>query len=70
MDSFIELLGLAVLGFCVALAVGLLQGLPVWLLWNALMPALFELPTLTFIQAVGLSVLCGCLFKSSVSSSK
>ena len=50
--------------------IGLLTGIPVYFLWNALMPDLFHLPVITFWQALGLSVLCSLLFKSTTSSSK
>jgi hypothetical protein len=49
---------------------GLLVSLPVMLLWDWLMPILFNLPTITWMQAWGLMVLCGLLFKSSVSFKK
>jgi hypothetical protein len=39
---------------------------PTWLLWNWLMPDLFGLPEITFFQCLGLMLLCGMLFKSSV----
>lgn len=49
----------------------LIIGLPTWILWNLLMPKLFDLPYITFWQAVGLNLLCTFLFKNvSVSSSK
>jgi hypothetical protein len=70
MDDFIKLIGLGVVGFCIVIFVGLLQGLPVWLLWNAVIPSIFGLPSITFWQAIALSILCGCLFKSTSSSSK
>lgn len=55
----------------VIIVVALLLTLPVMWLWNWLMPVIFELPTITFWQALGLSVLCSFLFKpTSVSSSK
>jgi hypothetical protein len=40
--------------------------LPTWLLWNWLMPDLFGLPQITFFQSLGLILLCGMLFRSSV----
>lgn len=46
---------------------GLLMSLPVMLLWDWLMPILFGLGTITWLQAWGLLVLCGFLFKSSKS---
>ncbi len=51
--------------------ISLLFSLPVMLLWDWIMPALFGLKTITWLQAWGLTMLCGFLFKSSsVSSSK
>jgi hypothetical protein len=48
---------------------GLILALPVMLLWDALMPALFGLGTITWLQAWGLLILCGLLFKNTSSSS-
>jgi hypothetical protein len=39
-----------------------LGGLTVQLLWNALLPPLFDGPTVTFWQALGLLALCRILF--------
>jgi hypothetical protein len=52
----IGLVGIAAIGF------GL--GFVVMLLWNWLMPAIFDLPELGYWQAVGLTILCHLLFKS------
>ena len=41
----------------------LLYALPVWLIWNYLMPRIFGLPTLSIIDAFLLNVLAGILFK-------
>lgn len=46
------------------LGVGLLIALPVKYLWNYLMPALFGLGTITFKQAIALTVLCSLLFSN------
>jgi len=43
----------------------LLMGLPIMLLWNWLMPAIFDLGLITFFQAVGISLLSGLLFSSN-----
>lgn len=48
----------------------LLGSVPVYFLWNWLMPDIFGLTEITFLQSVGLSFLCSCLFKSSAVSSK
>ena len=47
----------------------LLFTLPVMWLWNGLMPDLFNLPEIGFWQAMGLTLLCGILFKGGSSSS-
>lgn len=59
---------LAIVGLIVL--IGLLLALPVMLLWNWLMPMIFGLIKLTFWQALGLTWLSACLFKSSSSSNK
>lgn len=48
--------------------VSLIIGLPIMLLWNWLMPIIFNLPKITFFQAVGLSILTGMLFKTKVTN--
>jgi len=48
--------------------VALIFTIPVYFLWNWLMPAIFGIKTITFWQALGLNLLCGFLFKSSGSS--
>jgi len=59
-------------GFFVAVGsmvvVVLFQWLPIYLLWNWLMPVLFGLGEVTFMQALGVSILSSMLFKSSDSS--
>jgi len=45
-------------------------GLAVMLLWNWLMPEIFGLPALSFLQAVGLTVLCHLLFKLGAGGGK
>jgi hypothetical protein len=41
----------------------LLYALPVWLIWNYLMPRLFGLPSLSILDAFLLNVLIGILFR-------
>ncbi len=52
-----------------ALVLAVIMALPVMLLWNWLMPLLFGLKTITFLQALGLSLLVKLLFPSGSSSS-
>ena len=50
--------------------VSFVLSLPVMLLWDAVVPAIFKLPEITWMQAWGLSLLCGLLFKSHITNSK
>lgn len=52
----------------VFLLVALLMGLPLMLLWNWLMPHIFHLPEIEFLQAVGLNFMCSIMFKSTSTS--
>ena len=67
MEEFVKAIAIVV---GVVVLIGILSALPVMLLWNWLMPEIFNLPTLTLWQALGVSFLSSILFKSSVSSSK
>ena len=59
LEAILLIVGLIVLA-------GILLALPLQLLWNWLMPTLFNLPVITFWQALGLNMLAGILFKSNV----
>jgi hypothetical protein len=57
----------------IVLVVGLsaIMALPVMWLWNALIPEIIGLKTLTFMQSWGVCILTGLLFKShGISTSK
>ena len=60
--------GLTFLGLVVVIAA--LTSLPLYILWNWLMPTLFGLPVITWFQAFGLSCLSGLLFKTTASYKK
>ena len=65
MEKALAAVAIGVIGLGAVIFFGLLSGIPVWLLWNAIIPQIFGLPEITFWQALGLSVLCALLFKSS-----
>ena len=50
-------ISILLIGIIVFFAVGLALSIPVCLLWNWLMPVIFNLPTITIPQAFGLSIL-------------
>lgn len=45
-----------------------IMALPTMWLWNWLMPHLFNLPSVTWTEALGINLLCGFLFKGSYST--
>jgi hypothetical protein len=49
----------------IAVLTVMLFGGPLMVLWNWVMPAIFNLPTITFWQACGLQLLSVLLFKST-----
>lgn len=53
------------LAFTPVIVSSLLKAFPVWLLWNWLCTSLFGLPSITFFEALGLTLLCSCLFQGS-----
>lgn len=49
----------------VALIIDLVFAIPVMLLWNWLMPAIFGIAVISYLQALGLLLLCRLLFKTA-----
>lgn len=48
----------------------LLLAIPTMLLWNALLPHLFDTPHINLYEALGINILSGILFKSNVNIKK
>lgn len=63
------ILGLLAVPGTIALMVGLsaLFAIPTYYLWNGLMPKLFSLTHITFLQAWGLNLLAGFMFGGRIS---
>lgn len=70
MEKLLAIVGVGIFAVLVIVLISLLLAFPVMLLWNWLMPLILHLPELTLLQAWGLNVLCGFLFKNSCSTSK
>ena len=69
MEDFFKLIGLLIAGFAIVVFVGLLFSLPVMWLWNAaLVPAIPRIKTIGWVQAWGILMLCGFLFKPMTTS--
>ena len=43
-----------------------LFAVPTWVLWNWLVPEILGLPRISIFQALGVLLLCGMLFRSSI----
>lgn len=68
MERALKLFGVAIV---IIVVVGLPLSLLVMLLWNAcLVPAVTGLSEIGWLQAWGIMILCGLLFKSSFSTNK
>lgn len=71
MDAVFKIVGLVVLSFVGILILSFVLSWPVMALWNGcLVDAVSGVKEITWLQGWGISILCGCLFKSSSSSSK
>lgn len=70
MDKFILLCGLMIFGLINIVIIGIVLSIPIYFLWNWLMPTIFGLKTITIFQAWGLLIISGMLFKSNISTEK
>ena len=71
MEKVIVVVGTIVLGIASLLLLSFLLSWPVYMLWNGcLVGAVAGVSEVSWLQAWGLTVLCGFLFNSSVSNSK
>ena len=48
---------IGLIGISVFVGIGIVLSIPVWLLWNWLMPNIFGLPVINVLEALGLSIL-------------
>lgn len=69
MKTFVSIIGLLSAAVGLIVFFGLLFSLPVMLLWNAcLVPAIPGIAQVSWLQAWGILILCGLLFKPTVSN--
>lgn len=70
METVAKVIGAVVLGVAVIVIIGLIMSLPVMWLWNAcLVAAIPGIKTIGWLQAWGILILCGFLFKNTSASS-
>jgi hypothetical protein len=67
-DTILYTIGMISVVVVMIIVVACLLAFPVKWLWNWIMPILFNLKEITAWQALGLTLLCGLLFKSTVSN--
>ena len=68
MEKILSAVGVVVLGIAGLLLLSFLLSWPVYMLWNGcLVDAVTGINQVTWLQAWGLTVLCGFLFKTSIS---
>lgn len=71
MDKVFVIVGAAIVGIAAVVFLSFVLSWPVMWLWNnALVGAVTGFNEVSWLQAWGISVLCGLLFKSTVSNSK
>jgi len=71
MEKVIVVIGAVVVGIAGVLLLSFLLSWPVYMLWNGcLVGAVAGVAQITWLQAWGLTVLCGFLFKSTSTTSK
>lgn len=68
MDALVALIFGFVLATFFAVAGALVSSLPVMWLWNAVMPAIFGVRSLTWLQALWLCLLCSLLVRTGFST--
>lgn len=68
LEMFVKGIGLGILSLLVTAVIAAIAAIPVYYLWNWLMPAIFGVVKISLPQAIGISCLTGFLFKSSGSS--
>ena len=70
METVAKVVGIAIVGFVAIIVLGLMCSLPVMWLWNGcLVAAIPGIKEIGWLQAWGILILCGLLFKNSSSSS-
>lgn len=70
METFAKVIGIMVIGMIAIIVMGLIMSLPVMWLWNGcLVAAIPGIKTIGWMQAWGIMILAGILFKNTTTSS-
>ncbi len=69
MDSVVTMVVAVIMSLIIMVVLGLLIAFPIMWLWNGVVVAIFGLPAISWVQALGLYLLSGFLVKSTSTSS-
>ena len=69
MKDVLNWLGLGLLALVFSVLFICLLAIPTMMIWNTIIPSIFGLKTITFVEALYLNALCSILFKSNMPSS-
>ena len=66
--KFFEIVTLMLIGLLTSIVFSFVSALLIWPLWNWLMPTLFGLCSISYLQAVGLSILSTLLLRFNINT--
>ena len=69
-EKVIQISVITVVGILCTVWFSLITALVVWPLWNWLMPLIFGLTKITYVQTVGITILTALLFRMSINWNK
>ena len=69
-EKVIQISVITVVGILCTVLFSLITALVVWPLWNWLMPVIFGLTKITYVQTVGITILTALLFRMSINWNK
>jgi hypothetical protein len=70
MDTIGTIIAGVIIAFVIIAIASILGAIPLYFLWNWLMPIIFGLTQITFLQAIGINFLAAVLFKTTVNNGK
>jgi hypothetical protein len=68
MQKFLETIFGGAFVLLMLFGMAIVMAIPTYLIWNWVIPSIFQLPEITLGQALGLNILSSILFKSSSTS--
>lgn len=63
MDKITDWISTMLVAFTFIWIIVFIYSIPLYFMWNWLVPDIFNLPTITFLQSIGLNILFNILFR-------